>query len=85
MTNDVAIGYLLSLAEIAGVFIAFGVLIGALHKNVGTSSQRQASAAAACLIGTLTLLACLLPLLLQAFGVAQIWLYSSMAFLLLIG
>ncbi len=85
MTNDVAIGYLLSLAEISGVFIAFGVLIGAIQTNVERSSGKLSDAAATCAIGVVTLLACLLPLLLEAFAVTKLWFYSSIGFLLLIG
>ena len=85
MTNDVAIGYLLSLAEISGVFIAFGALIGAIQTNLDRSSGRLSHAAATCAIGVVTLLACLLPLLLDAFAVSKLWFYSSIGFLVLIG
>ena len=85
MTDDAAIGHLLALAEVAGVFVAFGVLIGAIQTNGQRGSRKEFAAAATCAIGMVTLLACILPLLLQAFGVVHIWFHSSLGFILLIG
>jgi hypothetical protein len=85
MPNDVAIGHLLSLAELAGIFVAFGVLIGAIQSKSEDGSAKTSHVASASAIGVVTLLACVLPLLLHAYAVKNLWLYSSIIFLVLIG
>jgi len=85
MTDDTAISYLLSLAEISGVFVGFGALIGALQSKEERDIQKAGIIASVCVIGVVTLLGCLVPLLLSSFGVNDTWFYSSLTFLIIIG
>ena len=85
MTDDIAVGYLLSLAEISGVFVGFGALIGALQSREERDSQKAGMIATVCVIGLVTLLGCLIPLLLSGFNFNNIWFYSSLTFLIIIG
>jgi len=85
MTDDIALGYLLSLAEISGVFVGFGALIGALQGKEERDIQKAGMIASVCVIGLVTLLGCLIPLLLFGFNSDNTWFYSSFTFLIIIG
>jgi hypothetical protein len=81
MTDEATIEYLLSLAEVAGVLVGFGVLIGAIQTREESVSQRMGLIAGVCTIGVVLLFACLFPLLLLSYGLSDIWRYSSLGFL----
>jgi len=71
MTTDAhTIDFLISLAEISGVFVGFGVLIGALQRVDELTPERKALAQAVSVIGLVALLAALLPPVLREFGVS---------------
>jgi hypothetical protein len=87
MTTDThTIDFLISLAEISGVFVGFGVLIGALQRVDELTPERKALAQAVSVIGLVALLAALLPPVLREFGVSglSLWFYSSIGYLTVI-
>lgn len=84
MSDEIAVGYLLSLAEISGVFIGFGALIGAIQSREERDTRKMANVAGVCAIGIVTLLACLFPLLLFGLEFENLWFYSSLVFLAMI-
>ena len=82
MADAQTIDFLISLAEISGVFVGFGVLIGAVQSNGPISPEKKALAQGVSIIGIVTLLGALVPPTLHAFGLSgyALWLYSTIGF-----
>ena len=81
-TDGQAIDFLISLAEIAGVFVGFGVLIGAVQRMNKVTPARKALAQAISMIGLAAMLTALLPPTLREFGLSgqALWFYASIGF-----
>jgi hypothetical protein len=87
MTTDAhTIDFLISLAEISGVFVGFGVLIGAVQRMNEVTPERKALAQAVSVVGLVAMLGALVPPTLREFGVSghSLWFYSSIGFLIVI-
>lgn len=86
MADTHAVDFLISLAEISGVFVGFGVLIGALQREGELTPERKALAQSVSVLGLVALLAALLPPVLREFGVSSgsLWFYSSIGYLVVI-
>ena len=76
------IDFLISLAEISGVFVGFGVLIGVVQSSGPIAPEKKALAQGVSTIGIVTLLGALVPLTLHAFGLSghTLWFYSTIGF-----
>jgi hypothetical protein len=87
LTTDAhTIDFLISLAEISGVFVGFGVLIGAVQRMNDVTPERKALAQVVSVIGLIALLAALVPPTLREFGVSghSLWFYSSIGYFIVI-
>jgi hypothetical protein len=82
MTDPEAMDFLISIAEISGVFVAFGVLIGAVQNREAVAPEKKALAQAVSMIGIVSLLGALVPPILQTFGLSgrSLWFYSTIGF-----
>ena len=56
MTDSETMEFLISIAEISGVFVAFGVLIGAVQSRDTVAPEKRALAQAVSMIGIVSLL-----------------------------
>ena len=81
-TDGQAIDFLISLAEIAGVFVGFGVLIGAVQRMNEVTPARKALAQGVSILGLAAMLTALLPPTLRGFGLSgqALWFYASIGF-----
>jgi hypothetical protein len=69
-TDAQSIDFLISVAEIAGVFVGFGVLIGAIQRSDEVAPERKALAQGIAIIGLTAMLTALLPPTLREFGLS---------------
>jgi hypothetical protein len=85
-TDGQSIDFLISLAEIAGVFVGFGVLIGAIQRIDEVAPERKALAQGISIIGLTAMLTALLPPTLREFGLSgqDLWFYASIGFFAII-
>ena len=74
------------MAEISGVFVGFGVLIGAVQRINEVTPERKALAQAVSVIGLVAMLGALVPPTLREFGASghSLWFYSSIGYLIVI-
>jgi hypothetical protein len=81
---DQTLSLYVTLAEIAGVFVAFGALIS-ITRDADALVDRVARVRASVTIGLVVIVAALLPLVLDGFGVDEdvLWRVASLVFLLL--
>ena len=82
MTDAQTLDFAISIAEISGVFVGFGVLIGAVQSRDMIAPEKKALAQGVSLIGIVTLLGALVPPTLSAFGLVAhtLWFYSAIVF-----
>jgi hypothetical protein len=82
MTDAQTIDLLISMAEISGVFVGFGVLIGAVQSSGPIAPEKKALAQGVSAIGIVALLGALIPPTISAFGLSAypLWFYSSIGF-----
>jgi hypothetical protein len=85
-TDAQSIDFLISVAEIAGVFVGFGVLIGAIQRSDEVAPERKALAQGIAIIGLTAMLTALLPPTLREFGLSgqALWFYASIGFFVII-
>jgi hypothetical protein len=81
-TDGQTIDFLISLAEIAGVFVGFGVLISAVQGINKVTQESKQLARGISLSGLAALLTALLPPTLREFGLSgqALWFYASIGF-----
>lgn len=86
MTDSETMGFLISIAEISGVFVAFGALIGAVQSRDTLAPEKKALAQAVSMIGIVSLLGALIPPILNSFDLTghSLWLYSTIGFEIII-
>jgi hypothetical protein len=85
MANDIDL--LISLAELAGVFVGFASLVILIGSGVDTSpGSARSQIKIVVVIGAMVFVAALLPVCLQRYGVAEslVWRISSLLFLIII-
>ena len=86
MADAQTLDFAISIAEISGVFVGFGVLIGAVQSRDVVAPEKKALAQSVSMLGIVTLLAALVPANLHAFGLSghALWFYSTIGFELLV-
>ena len=82
MTDAQTLDFAIAIAEISGVFVGFGVLIGAVQSRDVIAPEKKALAQGVSLLGIVTLLGALVPATLHAFGLSghTLWFYSAIGF-----
>ena len=86
MTDAQTLDFAISIAEISGVFVGFGVHIGAVQSRDLFAPEKKALAQGVSLLGIVTLMGALVPVILNAFGLSGhlLWFYSTLGYELLV-